>query len=217
MGRNPERDERVRAELKQKILEAAFPVFAEKGIESVSMNEIASACGISYATLYRHYGTKAELVLAVNSRVWDVYYKEYHARRDVSKMNAAEEFDFYLDSFLDLYRDHRDLLKFTQYFNVYIQREQVTADQLQGFYDVLNGIAGSFHSIYEKAEKDGTIRTDIPEEEIFSSTIHLMLAAVTRYSVGLVYQNSSDLSKELTLLKELLFVFYRKEHDHEQK
>ena len=132
-------------------------------------------------------------------------------------MNAAEEFDFYLDSFLDLYRNHRDLLKFTQYFNVYIQREQVTADQLQGFYDVLNGIAGSFHSIYEKAEKDGTIRTDIPEEEIFSSTIHLMLAAVTRYSVGLVYQNSSDLSKELTLLKELLFVFYRKEHDHEQK
>ncbi len=208
MGRNQERDERVRSELRLKILETAFPVFAEKGIETVSMNEIAAACGISYATLYRQFNTKAELVMAVNNRVWDVYYRDYHARRDITKMNAAEEFDFYLDSFLDLYRNHRDLLKFTHYFNVYIQHEQVTVKQLQGFYDVLKDIAGSFHGIYEKAKKDGTIRTDTSEDDIFSSTIHLMLAAVTRYSVGLVYQNSSDIEKELILLKNLLYSYY---------
>ena len=209
MGRNQERDIRERENRRQQILESAFPVFAERGIETVSMNEIAEACGISYATLYRQYGTKAELVVAVYCRAWDEYYKDYYRRRDVSKMSAAEEFDFYLDSFLDLYREHRDLLKFTQYFNVYIRREQVTEDQMLQFYDVLKGIAGSFHGIYQKAEKDGTLRTDIPEEEIFSATIHLMLAAVTRYSVGLVYQNSSDISKELVLLKNLLYSYYR--------
>jgi AcrR family transcriptional regulator len=209
MGRNQERDERVRAIRKQNILETAFSVFAEKGIDTVSMNEIAEACGISYATLYRNYSTKAELVLAVNSRIWADYFHHYHQRRDVSKMNAAEEFDFYLDSFLDMFRNYRAMLRFTQYFNVYIGREEVTPQQMQVFYDVVKTIADNFHGIYVKAEQDGTLRTDIPEDEMFSATMHLMLAAVTRYSVGLVYQNSSDIGKELILLKELLLSYYR--------
>ncbi len=209
MGRNQERDERVRAVRKQNILETAFSVFAEKGIDTVSMNEIAEACGISYATLYRNYGTKAELVLAVNSRIWNDYFHDYYKRRDVSVMNAAEEFEFYLDSFLDMFRNYRAMLRFTQYFNVYIEKEDVTPRQMQVFFDVVKTIADSFHGIYIKAEQDGTLRTDIPEDEIFSSTMHLMLAAVTRYSTGLVYQNSSDIGKELSLQKELLFSYYK--------
>ena len=209
MGRNPERDARERANRKQKILETAFSVFAEKGIETVSMNDIAEACGISYATLYRNYGTKTELVLAVNSRVWDDYFHDYHERRDVSKMNAAEEFEFYLDSFLDMFRNYRSILRFTQYFNVFIGRENVTPQQMKVFMDVLKTIADNFHAIYLKAEHDGTLKTDIPEDEIFSSTMHLMLAAVSRYSLGLVFQNSSEIEKELILLKELLLEHYR--------
>jgi hypothetical protein len=35
-----------------------------------------------------------------------------------------------------------------------------------------------------------------------------MLAAVTRYAVGLVYHGGADPEKELTLLKDLLFRQY---------
>ena len=62
-----------------------------------------------------------------------------------------------------------------------------------------------FHRIYEKAKIDGTVRTDIPENEIFSSTLHLMLAAVTRYAVGLVYDGGTDPEQELRLLKDVLY------------
>lgn len=209
MGRNPERDKRVRAALKQKILETAFSVFAEKGIEKVSMNEVAAACGISYATLYRQYSTKAELVMAINRRIWDDFFRKYYQQSEVSRMNAAEEFDFYLNSFLDLFRNHREILRFNQYFNVYVQMQAIPSENMQDFFDVMNIIADRFHGIYEKAKNDGTLRTDISVDEIFSATMHLMLAAATRYSVGLVYQNSSDLSKELVLLKELLFSYYK--------
>ncbi len=209
MGRNAERDARERENRKQKITETAFSIFAEKGIETVSMSDIAAACGMSYATLYRHYGTKEELVLAINNRIWDTFFREYYQSRDVSKLNAAEEFDFYLDTYLDLYRNHRDILRFSHFFNAYIGMEQVTPDQMQGFQTMMAFIAERFHGIYEKAKIDGTVRTDIPENEIFSATLHLMLAAVTRYSVGLVYQIHSDEEKELLLLKELLYRYYR--------
>ena len=65
--------------------------------------------------------------------------------------------------------------------------------------------------VYERAEQDHTIRTDESEEEMFSTTLHLMLAAVTRYSIGLVYipENGSDAEKELEKLKEAMMLRYK--------
>ena len=61
--------------------------------------------------------------------------------------------------------------------------------------------------MYETAKQDGTLRTDIPEQKIFSTTLHLMLAAVTRYAVGLIYQGGEP-EEELTALKEMLMQRY---------
>jgi hypothetical protein len=73
--------------------------------------------------------------------------------------------------------------------------------------DMVKIIADHFHGIYEKALSDGTLRTDIPENEIFTTTLHLMLAVITRYSVGLIYQNSNN-EKELALQKTMLYSYY---------
>ena len=65
--------------------------------------------------------------------------------------------------------------------------------------------------VYERAERDHTIRTDEPEEEMFSTTLHLMLAAVTRYAIGLVYipESGFDAEKELEKLKEAILLRYK--------
>ena len=67
--------------------------------------------------------------------------------------------------------------------------------------------------MYLKAVKDETLRTDEPEEKIFSKTLHLMLAAVTRYAVGLAYipESGFDAMEELETMKEMLLERYRKE------
>ena len=39
---------------------------------------------------------------------------------------------------------------------------------------------------------------------MFSVTLHLMLATVTRYAVGLAYNEDTDAEAELELLKEML-------------
>ena len=53
--RNPEKDERMMAERRERMLSEGFRIFAEKGIEPVSMQEVAAACGLGIATLYRYY------------------------------------------------------------------------------------------------------------------------------------------------------------------
>ena len=111
----------------------------------------------------------------------------------------------YLSEFIALYRNCKDLLRFNQFFNVYVQREGIPPDLMEPYFNVIEKVASMFHEIYEKAKIDGTVRTDIQENEMFSSTLHLMLAAVTRYAVGLVYDGGTDPEQELRLLKDLLY------------
>lgn len=194
----------ISAALRQQIIESAFRVYSEKTIDAINLTQVAKAAGVGVATVYRYFESKTELVLEVNTWVWDKYMNEKQVRNDADERSAAEIFEVYLESFIDLYRDHRDILRFNQFFNVYIQREDVTAEQLTPFNRMVDSLARRFHHLYEKARVDHTMRTDIPERELFSKTLHLMLAAVTRYAVGLAYDGGIPPEEELRYLKELL-------------
>ncbi|WP_078432141.1 TetR/AcrR family transcriptional regulator [Metabacillus halosaccharovorans] len=52
-------------EKQQKIVEAAITIFAEKGYANTSTSEIAKAAGVAEGTIFRHYGTKDNLLLSV--------------------------------------------------------------------------------------------------------------------------------------------------------
>ena len=74
---------------------------------------------------------------------------------------------------------------------------------------VVNKLAVLFHGVYKRGMKDGTLNASISEEEMFSGCFHIMLAASTRYAVGLVYiSENTDPEKELVMLKRLLFLEY---------
>ena len=107
----------------------------------------------------------------------------YHCYWLYGKTNnspAAEGYAFFLDSFLTLYHEHADLLRFNQYLNVYVKFRRVTAGQMEGYRGVGGDMRAFFHAIYEKGRRDGTLRADATESEIFNTTLHLMLAAVQK-------------------------------------
>lgn len=70
-------------ERKLKIIDTAFNFFVEKKIESVSMGEIAEAAGMGRATLFRHYPSKLELVIAVCATKWKAYLDELDEKRPI--------------------------------------------------------------------------------------------------------------------------------------
>src|SRR5436309_15588608 len=56
-------ERRDAAEHRQRILEVARRLFAEHGVDAVSMHEIAMAAGVGQGTLYRRYAHKGELCM----------------------------------------------------------------------------------------------------------------------------------------------------------
>lgn len=151
MGRNAEKDAIEMAAKNQRILENGFRIFAEHTIERVKMTDVAEAAGIGIASLYRYYKTKPELVMGISTWVWGEYGKE-----SIRKLNetpgktAAEEYDFLLESFLDLYVNHKNILRFNQLFNVYLQSERISQDQIQPYTNMVLVLEERFVETYRK-------------------------------------------------------------------
>jgi AcrR family transcriptional regulator len=55
--------DRQRAQIRADIRRAAFGLFAERGYDAVTTEEIAAAAGVAPRTFFRHVATKEELVL----------------------------------------------------------------------------------------------------------------------------------------------------------
>lgn len=211
--RNVAKDEIEMTARREAMLREGFRLFSEKGIEPVTMQEIANACGVGIATLYRYYNAKPLLVIDIATKKWQEFAEFVNleqTRRDVKSMNAAENLEFYLDFFIELYKNHKDMLRFNQNFNNYVVHEGVSAEQLAPYLKEVGNFAGMFHAIYEKGKKDGTIRTDLSEEKMFASTCHIMLAVAVRYAQGLLYaaKNEEDSEEEYMLLKRMILREY---------
>jgi AcrR family transcriptional regulator len=97
---------------RQKILEAARMLFAERGVERVSMDDVARAACVGTGTLYRRFGDRAGLALAL---------LDDHTRSFQDALIAGppplgpgapalERLHAFGDGYLDLLERHADIL-----------------------------------------------------------------------------------------------------------
>ena len=181
--------------------------------DAVNAAFLADACGVGIATLYRYFPTKLDLVIAISAEQWRKVFDELSKKRIDEKIDdktAAEQFEFYLDCWIYLYKNHRAMLRFNYDFNYYVANAHVTNDQLSSNSSAVFPFSKSFHSVWEQAQTDGTMRADVTEMDLFSSSMHIMLAVATRYAAGLIYHASSseDDIKELETLKQMILNEY---------
>ncbi len=54
----------VKSDARTRILEAAYELFSQRGIRAVGVDEVIDRAGVAKATLYRHFPSKDDLVLA---------------------------------------------------------------------------------------------------------------------------------------------------------
>ena len=75
-GLQVRRERRDAVEHRQRILQVAQALFAQQGVEAVSMHQIAKAASIGQGTLYRHYAHKGELCMALMGEHHEVFVTE---------------------------------------------------------------------------------------------------------------------------------------------
>ncbi|HEV8388829.1 MAG TPA: helix-turn-helix domain-containing protein [Dongiaceae bacterium] len=93
-----------RQDARERILEAAYALFAHQGTRSVGVDAIIERSGVAKMTLYRHFKSKQDLVLAFLDRreaLWteDWLIREVSARASGPRERLLAIFDAYHDWF----------------------------------------------------------------------------------------------------------------------
>ena len=202
-----------KSQKRERLLEAGFRLFSSRSIESVRLDEVAKEAGVGIATLYRYFENKPNLVIEIGIMKWIGFYKEVEkgfVERGAGKLTAAERLEYFLNSFINLYCNHKDILVFNRNFDTYVKHEGCTREQMERYNEVVSFFATRFHGIYLQAKDDGTLDIRISEKKLFVNLLYIMLSVSGKYAEGLIYpaDYEQDMTDELLMLKKMVLDTY---------
>jgi AcrR family transcriptional regulator len=105
---------------RDRILASAYELFARRGIRAVGIDEVIQRAGVAKATLYRHFASKDDLVLAFlqqREQLWTKDWVEAEARRrgDTPEEQLLAIFDLFDEWF------HREDFEGCSFINVLLE------------------------------------------------------------------------------------------------
>lgn len=157
-------------ERRERIIHTAFDLFCERGIEQVTMSDIAKASRVGDSTIYRYFGTKPLLVYSALSILWhriNLKLEQYMEQAGpLDGMTGLRQTEVRLHVFSYLYTKHANYVLFSYEAKLYLQRNgiQLTKDELdEMMYDLKEPCMASL----KKGMEDGSIRVQIDPEDLF--------------------------------------------------
>ncbi len=183
------------SDARRRILECVYELFSTRSIRAVGIDEIVQRSGVAKATLYRHFASKDELVLAfleLREERWTYAFVEAEARRRGGEGEGALLAIF--DVFDDWFR--RDDFEACAFINVLLELgEEHPAGKASAVH--LENIRGV---VRELAEEAGLSRTDE-----FARSWHILMKG----SIVSAVEGDADAARRAQTLGKLLIDHHR--------
>lgn len=175
---------------KKKIIEVAIATFAEKGYSNTSTSEIAKKAGVAEGTIFKHYGTKENLLLAIMVPFLKEFFPAMADELFEELLDEERSFEEFLRSFMT--NRNTFFSKNREIFQVVI-KEMIYKEELR--HELLPYIAEAASkrlvNVIEIFKQRGEIK-DVPNESILK-----MLSTVMGgfFVSNFVLLNKSSVSK----------------------
>ena len=165
----PTRRARRRAEVSQRVLDAAEALFCARGYDETTVAEICDAADVAYGTFFNHFPAKSDLLRAMGDR----------AVAEISAgLQALESESLGIEEVLELFFE-----RFAERLETVSAGERALAARVQAlaFTDPSEHRDQGFHAAFEaflrRAIESGGVRKDLPAEtlaDLVSSTFASM-------------------------------------------
>ena len=150
-------DEEKLTEKQRKILLAAIESFSEKGFASTSTSEIAKKAGVAEGTIFRHYKTKKDLLMAIVVPIMAKVVGPYIVN-DFDKV-LNQQYDRIEDFLRATIENRRDVLKkLLPVVKIMLQEIPFHPELREQFIDLIsNNLFGRVSNIIEGYQQKGQI------------------------------------------------------------
>jgi len=166
---------------RERILLAARDQFAERGFDAVTVAEIAVEAGVSRATVFNHFGSKAGLVDATVAGVM-VFYESMLERALADKTSTTAE--LIVDLFEQMGRGIE--LDRRYYRGVFreVARFQFNVDEGDVGYDVIQRARLRLVELLQRGIDRGDVRGELQAETLASAISSLTNGTITEWLFG---------------------------------
>ncbi|MEH7443299.1 TetR/AcrR family transcriptional regulator [Bacillus sp. JJ1122] len=176
-------EEEALTDKQKKIIVSAIESFAEKGYSATSTSEIAKKAGVAEGTIFRHYKTKKDLLLAIVAPVM----AKFVAPFIIKDLNKVLDQDFeHLEDFLKaILENRRDfLVKNLPIVKILLQEIPFHPELKDLFKDhIALKVYERFEKIVEHYKANGQI-IDIPAYSVFRLSLSTIFGyLIARYMI----------------------------------
>ncbi|MBX3213077.1 MAG: TetR/AcrR family transcriptional regulator [Labilithrix sp.] len=131
----PSESQLPRDERRSELLDAAYTLIAEKGLEGLRTRDIAARAGVNISTLHYYFGTKEELLVAVVERVRDTF-----TQRESGREPGKETLRAHLESAWRSFQTAPHLSVILQELLARAQRDPAARGALKTLHSFWNGV-----------------------------------------------------------------------------
>jgi AcrR family transcriptional regulator len=172
------KDESAMTEKQKSILHASIKLFAEKGFHASSTAEIAKEAGVAEGTIFRHYKSKKDILLAVVAPVL-VKFAAPFILKDVREIMQEQAQRPFSETVAELYRNRLELvIKNDKHIRILLQEAFFHPEIREALIaTVFQDAKAMVQKLIEKKIIDGELRP-LPAEAVFRAVLSAMLGLV---------------------------------------
>lgn len=160
------------------LVETATQLFLSRGIESVTIKDIADEAGVGEMTIYRYFGKKQNIVAAsvmlLQQSVLVNYFK-------LDKGNTGfDKLAIFYNSYLGVFKDKPEFFRFIREFDLIMREED--SNSLQAYEDGLSVFKKQYEEAYELGLKDGSVRKVDDLDLFYFTSTHALIELCKKLS-----------------------------------
>ena len=172
------------------IVSVASQLFLSKGIDNVTLKDIAKEAGVGEATIYRHFTTKQNLVMhAAQAMANEIHNKYFDLENTESGLSMIEAF---YNNFLRIYEEHPEYYRFISYFDTMIYEDS----SLENYEYSLLPYMEVYLDAYERGLIDKTINKIDNIQLFYITTTHALMSLCKKLTKDSIKLKQDTFGKE---------------------
>ena len=195
-----------------RILNTAYELFASRGIEPVTMEDIAQKAKITPSILYRYFESKDSLVIETATHAWTTQMEDVlpaMIKPKYTNSTGYVQLEQIFALFVKLYEKHQDFLRFIYLFDAFAVKEKIQKDKMTNYESKILLVKEIISVAIQKGIEDGSINKKYAKagDALYFTLIHTFFSTAQKLALSgnlLDMDSQMNGAKQLSLLADIL-------------
>lgn len=201
-GKPVGRRERKKLETRRKIFRSAFELFALKGFEGTTVEEIAQRADVAKGTIFNYFPHKRAFLLAAH-REWMVRLEEDLGPPDSWEGTAQDQLLRILEYMADLSAEYREISRMVIFESMRETYLRIARNEGPDSQDGVHLLEGLVVEIIRRGKAQGAVRPEVEEEQAASLVASTAFNTLVRWLV----KGGSAADMKVALAAKLNLIF----------